>query len=251
MGKIVRVFIIIAVFFGVLFLGKNTILKFVVEKGVQKATGLPMKIKKFDLGFAKSQIGIWDLELFNPDGFSDKVMFHAPEIFVDYHLGDILRGNIHLEDIRMDFDQFTIVKNAQGQTNIEALKQPAKKDEKPKGSPVQSKGEDKASKAPDVQIDHISLKVGKVVYKNYSQGGNPVVKEFNVNISEEFSDIKNVQGLMAAIVNKTLAKTALNSLADLNIDAFEGNSSVPQEAVEKLKGAVGVITDKIKLPFGQ
>ena len=250
MGKIVRIFIIIAAIIGLFFIFKNTIIKVAVEKGVETATGLPMKIKKFDLSFTNSQVGIWELELLNPSGFPEKVMFHAPEIFVDYHLSDMLRGKIHLEDIRLNFDQLTIIKNAQGKMNIDTLK-PKTQDQPSEGKTQATKKEGTAQKIPDIQIDHLSLKVGKVVYKDYSRGGAPAVQEYNVNLSEEFKDIKNVQDLAAAVVFKTISKTALSSLVDLNVDVLKDVTAIPKTAVESLKEAAESITEKIKLPFGQ
>ncbi|OGX33741.1 MAG: hypothetical protein A3C36_00555 [Omnitrophica WOR_2 bacterium RIFCSPHIGHO2_02_FULL_52_10] len=250
MGKIVRILIILAAIIGLLFLFKNTIIRVAVEKGVETATGLPMKIGKFDLSFTNSQVGIWGLELLNPSGFPDKVMFHAPEIFVDYHLGDTIRGNIHLEDMRLNFDQLTIIKNAQGKMNIDTLK-PQKQEQQSKGESQGTKKGEAGQKIPDIQIDHLSLKVGKVVYKDYSQGGEPAVQEYNVNISEEFKDIKDVQGLVGAIVSRTVSKTALSSLVDINVDMLQDATAIPISAVEMLKGAADSITETIKLPFGQ
>ena len=165
-------------------------------------------------------------------------------------MGDAIKGKIHLEDMRLNFDQLTIVKNAQGKMNIDTLK-PQKQDQQSKGGTPETKKGGTGQKIPDIQIDHLSLKVGKVVYKDYSQGGAPAVQEYNVNISEEFKDITDVQGLVGAIVFKTVSRTALSSLVDVNLDMLQGAVAIPKSAVESLKDAAGSITEKIKLPFGQ
>ena len=99
MGKLSKVIIVLIIIVGILIVGKNIIGKVVVEKGVKMATGLPLEIKKLDIGIVSSHIGITDLSLFNPSGFPKGAMFHAPEIYVDYHLGDMIKGKIHLEEI--------------------------------------------------------------------------------------------------------------------------------------------------------
>ena len=99
MKVIFRIIVVLAVIAGILFVGRNVVVKFAAEKGVQAATGLPLKIKKLNLGLATTHIAIDDLSLLNPKGFTDKIMFHAPEIFVDYNLGAILKGKIHLEEV--------------------------------------------------------------------------------------------------------------------------------------------------------
>ena len=122
MGKFIKTIIVFAVVLAVLIVGKNVFVKIAVEKGVQVATGLPLKIEKFDIGILSTHIGIKNLSLFNPSGFPQEIMVHAPEIFVDYNLGAIIQGRIHLEEIRLDIDQFVIVKNKEGQINLDTLK---------------------------------------------------------------------------------------------------------------------------------
>jgi uncharacterized protein involved in outer membrane biogenesis len=239
-SRIIIVFIILLV---VLVAGRNIITKIAVEKGVESAMGLPLKIKKIDLGLAKTHVGIEGLKIFNPEGFPKEAMFHASEIFVDYNLGAIIKGKIHLEDVRLNFDEFVIVKNKEGKTNLEALKPKAKEGQTSKGPA--KKDDSGAKKSPQIQIDHLSIKIGKVVYKDYSQGGDPVIKEYVVNISEEINDVTDPNSLMGFIASKALAKTALASLGDFDIS----NIKVPEEASGLLKNTAETLKEKMKLPF--
>lgn len=248
MGKLFKIILVFSIIVGVLIVGKNIIVKIAIEKGVQVATGLPLEIKKLDIGIVSSHIGITDLSLLNPSGFPKGVMFHASEIFVDYHLGDMLKGKVHLEDVRLNFDQFTIVKNAEGRMNVEALKPKAK--DGSKESTKENSDKETKKKAPKIQIDHLVLKVGKVTYKDYSGGGEPSVKEFNVNISEEFSNITNMRKLLGLVASKAIAKTALNIPLDFTADILKDVSGVPKQVVDTLKSTAGLLKDKIKLPFG-
>ena len=153
--------IILAVIIAVLVAGRNIIVKVAIEQGAKVAAGVPLKIKKLDLGL--SHVGITDLNVYNPKGFPKEVMFHSPEIFVDYNFSAILKGKVHIEDIRLDFDKFVIVTNKEGVTNLEALKPEAKSQE-----PKKEGAKDEKKKGPEVQIDHLSLKIGTVVLRNYS-----------------------------------------------------------------------------------
>jgi uncharacterized protein involved in outer membrane biogenesis len=248
MGKLVKVIVILAVIVGVLFVGKNSIVKVAVEKVVQAATGLPLEIKKLDIGIVSTHIGITDLSLFNPSGFPKGVMFHAPEIFVDYHLGDLLKGKVHLEDLRLNFDEFVIVKNAEGLTNLEALKPKAKDEPKATAKGVEKEG--KKMEAPEIQIDHLVLKVGKLIYKDYSGGGEPSIKEINVNISEEMTNVTNVQTLLSFVAAKAIAKSGLNFAFDFTTDILQNPAGAPKQVIDTLKGTTDLLKDKIKLPFG-
>jgi len=247
MGKLSKVIIVLIIIVGILIVGKNIIGKVVVEKGVKMATGLPLEIKKLDIGIVSSHIGITDLSLFNPRGFPKGTMFHAPEIFVDYHLGDILKGRVHLEEVRLNFDQFVIVKNAEGKTNLEALRPKAKNNSKESAEDSKDKGT--KGSMPDIQIDRLSLKVGKVVYKDYSGGGEPSIREFNVNISQELTDVTNIQRLLGIVAAQAIAKTALNIPFDFTTGILKDVSGTPKQVVDTLKSTADGLKDKIKLPF--
>jgi uncharacterized protein involved in outer membrane biogenesis len=244
MKGILKLIIFLVVIIAILVAGRNVFGKLAMEQGVKAATGLTMEVKEFNMGLSTTDIGIKELSLLNPAGFTDKVMFHAPEIFVDYDLAAMLKGKVHIEDIRLDFDQFVVVKNKDGQLNLEALKPKAKEKEA-----TQAK-EEKAGapkKAPSLQIDHLALKVGKVVYKDYSRGAEPAVTEYNVNISEEMNDVTDPNSIMSWIATKAMMQTALGSLGNLNVDVGE----VSTQAVESLQGEMQSLKDKIQLPFGQ
>ena len=248
MGKLFKVVLVLMVIAGVLIAGKNVLVKIVVEKGVKAATGLSLKIKKLDISIVSSHVGITDLRLLNPDGFPEGTMFYASEIFIDYHLRDMLRGKVHLEDLRLNFDQLIIVKNAEGQMNLAALKPKAKSGSKKLAK--KNTDEDTKKKAPQIQIDHLVLKVGKVTYKDYSKGGKPSIREFNINISQEFTDVTDARKLLGLIASRAIAKTALSVPFDLTADILKDVSGAPKQVVDVLKSTANAFKDKIKLPFG-
>ncbi|MFH1868992.1 MAG: hypothetical protein ABH843_08500 [Candidatus Omnitrophota bacterium] len=253
---------------------KNTIAKAGVEKGVQIVTGLKLNIGSFNIGILKTLVGIRDLKLYNPKGYIDKVMLDMPEIYVDYDLPAIFKNKVHLNEMRIDLNEFMVVKNEKGELNLDSLKvvQAQKEGKKP---------EDKEkAKIPDIQIDSLRLKIGKVIYKDYSKGSEPSVREFNVNIDEKYENITDPHALVSLIVVKALANTTIASLANFDLGGLKGTIgdtlattqkvagqavSVVTETVkmttktakEAAKGVTGVIgdtakgiTDKIKLPFG-
>ncbi len=249
MKKLSRIGLIVLALTVLLIVGRNQVIKVAVEKGARIATGLDLEVKKFDIGLMSTHIGIKELSLLNPEGFPKEAMFYAPEIFVDYHLGDMLKGKVHLESVRLDFDKFVIVKNKEGLSNLEALK-PKEDDMKASDQKKEDQVGKKKEKPPEIQIDRLSLKVGTLIYKDYSKGREPEVKEFKVNISEEFKGVTNVQAVLGLIATKALAKTTLNTFADFGKDVFKDASGAPKQVVDTLKDKATILKDKIKLPFG-
>lgn len=241
-------FIVIGILIGLIVLSvfKDVIAKVSVEKGVELVTGLRLRIQSFRVGLINTLVGIKNFRLFNPKGFKDKIMLNMPEIYVDYNLPAIFKGKIHLEEMRINMEEFMVVKNENGELNLDSLKvvQAQKEGKKPS---------DKA-KAPEIQIDTLELRIGKVIYKDYSRGGEPSVKEFNVNLNERYENISNPYALVSLIVVKALMNTTIASLANFDLKGLQGTISdtlataqkVVAETAEKAKEAVKVTTEKAK-----
>ena len=260
-----KLFIVIGILVALFTLSvlKDILVKTSVEKGVELVTGLPLRIQGFRLGLINQAVGIRDLKLFNPKGYKDKLMLDMPEAYVDYNLGSIVKGKVHLEAIRIDVKEFTVVKNEKGELNLNSLKvvKAAKEGKKP--------GAGRKGKTPAIQIDNLKLKVGKVVYKDYSKGAEPSVKEFNVNIDEEYKNISNPYAVVSLVVVKALRNTTIANLANFDLQGLQGTISETlgsakkvageavvkaQEAVketeETIKKTAESLTDALKLPFG-
>jgi len=199
----------------VLVMVRNTLIKGVVETGVRKATGLRLGIGGLKVGVTKSYVDIDNLKLYNPWGFKDKVMLNMPKIYVDYDLPGFFRGQVHLRQVTLDLKEFVVVKNKKGELNLNALK-PVKEGQEGKPAPKRKEG-----KAPALQIDNLDLKVGKVVYKDYSQGGEPVVQEYNINADYKETNITDLQTVVTLIVVRSLAKTTVSNLANFEMDKLQ------------------------------
>lgn len=271
-----KIIIIPAIVFAIiiaLFVSKNMIIKTSVTTGVKAMTGLKLSIRSMNVGVFKSLIGINELQLYNPSGFEDKLMMDLPEIYVDYNLGAIMGGKAHLEEVRLNLREFIVVKNANGQLNLDSLRvveetedEGVKKDD----------GKKEKTEMPDIQIDLLALKIDRVIYKDYSKGSSPKVKEFNVNIDERYENITDPQSFVRLIIVKALKNTTIASLANFDIGKLQkgltetvrkttekaletqinaveaGKNLIEEKTTETTKDAVEKASDTIKkfLPFG-
>ncbi len=234
MGKKL-IFLVVLVLAAALALGlaKDMIARVAVEKGVEVVTGLPLKMKSLNVGLVNTVVGIKDLRLFNPEGYRDRVMLNMPEIYVNYDLPAIIKGKIHLEEVRIDLKEFVVVKNEKGELNLDALKavQAQKEGKKPE--------EKEKGKAPEIQIDSLRLKIGKVLYKDYSAGGAPSVREFDINLDEKYQNINDLNKLVSLIVVKALMNTTIAKLTDFDLRGLEGTIGDTLATAERLAGVVG------------
>lgn len=216
MKKLLNVLIIAVVAVAVLAVAKDAIIKLSVEKGVEVVSGLKMAIRSLNVGVMRPVVDIKGLRLLNPAAFSDRNMIEMPAIYVNYDLPAIIGGKIHLPEVRLALKEFTVVKNINGDLNLNAIRTvQAQKEGK---SPAQKA----PGKAPQIKIDLLKLSIGKVVYKDYSKGGSPEIREFNININESYANIEDPYTLMSLIVVKALMNTSIASLANFDLSGLQG-----------------------------
>ncbi|MBI3458038.1 MAG: hypothetical protein HY002_19875 [Candidatus Rokubacteria bacterium] len=176
-------------------------------------------------------------------------MASLPELYVDYDFGSLLKGPPHLEEVRIQLEELAVIRNAQGQVNVNSLRS-VREQRGDTGTPRKPA----SAKAPQVRIDRLQVKIGRVIFKDYSQGATPLVKEFNVNLDERFENVTNPQALASAIVTKALARTTISQLANIDVEALRAsaaqglmgaatralNSTVGAEGAETLKSLLGI-----------
>jgi hypothetical protein len=216
-----------------LYIGRNPIVKGVIEKGVSAGTGLPLMIGSLDINMKETLIDIKQLQLENPTDFEERTMLNMPQIYVDYNLQNILKGTIHLPKVIIDLYEFSVVKNKDGKLNVNAIRDLAKKEKKDTGEQPKEPSEPAKKEKTKIQIDELYLRVYKVTYKDYS-GSKPVVKTFSINLNEKFQNISDVKSLAMLITYKTLASTTIPRLENLDLNEYMGNIS------EILKSGTGI-----------
>lgn len=216
LGKLIVFLVVVVV---ALVLARNVVVKAAAEYGVKTVTGMPLNIGKLDLNIANTLIDIESLVVKNPSEFHDTSLVDIPKIFVDFKLSDMLKGNVHLKAIEFDMKQFTVVKNEKGELNLDRLKalQGTQKPSTP--TPTQ---EPKAPAKPlPVQIDRMHLKIGKVVYVDYS-GGQPSTKEFLINLDQSYENITDLNSVVRLIVLKAMLSSGIANLVNFDIGGLQG-----------------------------
>ena len=227
--EVITIPAIVLVLLIALFFGKNVVIKTSVTAGVRTMTGLKLSIRGMDFGIFKTLIGINELQLYNPSGFVDELMFDVPEIYVDYDLGAFMKGRTHLEEVRLHLKEFIVVKNEAGELNLDSLKV-VKEEEKE----VIDEGKKEKTKTRELQIDVLELRIDKVVYKDYSKGTPPKVKEYNVNIDDRFENITDPKTFGRLIIVKALKNTTIASLTNFDLGKLQiGISGTVKKTAEK------------------
>lgn len=240
-----KIFIICAVILLVLIttiiLARNIIVKTGLSAGAELVTGLKLEVESVNVGILNTLINIKGLKLHNPPEFADKLMAEVPEIYVDYDLAAILKKNLHFEKVRLNLKEFIVIKNEKGILNLDTLKAL-------QGADGQRASKEKQeAKPPQFKIDVLELKIGKVIYKDYSKKGKPNISEFNLNIDGRFENITDPNAFAALIVSRALKNTSISKIANIDLSALEiGASGTVKETVNAAKDTLKRI-----IPFGK
>ncbi|MBN1521547.1 MAG: AsmA family protein [Candidatus Aureabacteria bacterium] len=199
----------LVIFLSILFF-KNTILKSIIINGAELITGAPVEMKGFSFRFFQQKIRIKDFWMGNPEGFPEEDLVVIPLIEVDFVRSALLKKRIHLKKLVIDIEQVALVKSRDGQLNVDALSfvKAAQDKEEEKDE------EKKPSSEIPMQIDQLTLSIGKVIYKDYSEGENPVIKVYEINIQEKsYTNIRSAETLAALVLTEAMKPTAIKGAA--------------------------------------
>jgi hypothetical protein len=261
----------------VVVLGRNFIIPAGAGIGMKAMTGLTLKMDKFYIGIFNTKLDIQGLKIYNPKGYEDPVMLDIPRIYVDYHLRDIIGGNIHLNDLKFFLTELVIVKQADGTSNVDGImKLASKKSDTP--APVKKPAPAKEKKPVKIQLDLVEIKIGRFVTKSYTAKGTADVKEIKLNIDKRYEkqSVESIAADLSKYAGTVLLQMTMNiglgdvgslvtgtigSVGKLGTDAAKTVTNVGKGAVDVGKGAVDEaanvlkgtadgVKNIIKLPFG-
>lgn len=259
MKLIFKILVTLIVILTVLFLGRNIIVKSVMETSMEVIAGAEMRVHKVNIDPFKTQISLTGIQVFNPKGFNDDVMVDIPEIFVDYDFSALTKGVAGFDEIRFHLKEFNVVKNADDQINIKALK-PLQEKEMKEDKTQEEKPTEASKKQgqPEFLVKKFILRVDEVNYITINASNEENIQRFPIKLKEEMSDIDNPDTLVRVITYKALLSTTIAQLSGFDLkglggvlkgklgDTIGSVSEVGGKTIEKATGLFKGITDTIK-----
>ena len=217
----VLIFFVFAAF--VLLAARNFIVKAAVIKGIESLSGVRVELQKINIGIFSPTVEIGYLKLYNPSGFSEVLMADIPQVYVDYDLGGFLKNKVHLRKIKIEIKELSAVLNEQGRLNFNSL---AVFMPKP-GS----------GKPPEVKIDELFIKIGRVGYDTHM---------LELNIEETFRDVTEPSKVAGDILKKIMARVGLADIKQSAGKVLEGGGDSIKGAVRDIEDSAKASLDKAK-----
>lgn len=208
-----------------LVVARNIIVKTAVTKGIKSLTGVDVEIRKIDIGLFRPTVEITSLKVYNPEGFTDKLMADIPLVYVDYDLWGFLKNRAHFNKIKIEINELSVILNQQGKLNFDSF--------------AMLMPESGGGKPPDVSIDELYLKIAKVGYKGYFPVAGTKQMDFDPGIDETFNNVTDPSKVAGDVLKKILSRIGISNFAKFDISGQTAG----------VKGAVTGAIDKAKEGF--
>ncbi|MEW5895567.1 MAG: AsmA family protein [Candidatus Omnitrophota bacterium] len=249
--KIIKwILIVVLVLIVILLIGRNVIVKQVAKFVVSAKTDLSMDIQKLDIGLFSSHLDVQGLKIYNPQGFQDPVMLDLPRLYIDYNLSEIIGGKLHLPVVIFHLNEFVLIKQADGTSNIDSLKEFGGKEKPAEPEPVAKPEEGKEPM--DFQIDQLDLKIGKVVLKEYSGKAKPSVNVYDINLEQRYENVISTRRFVTALLLEHMNQFVLQAIQNVGLDEVRGLLGDSVDAIGKFgKEAVNAVTGVGKGAIGE
>jgi len=191
---------------------KDQIMKSGVTMVASQITGAPVHIDGFSFDIFTSTVHIAGLKIDNPDGFPPGVLVYCSKINVVFDRDALFKHRLHLISMEIELDQMGLTRNKEGKLNVDSLKivkQP------------------KASPPVPMQIDFLTLGIGKIVSKDYTGGTTPGIRVHDVNIHKSYKNITSAQQLAVLVLAEPVKAAGIKSAEIYGVSMLAGVAILP------------------------
>ncbi len=191
---------------------KNLIIKSVVTTAASSITGAPVHMDGFSLNILSSTINISGFKMYNPSGFPEGMLVSCPKIKVIYDRNTLFKQKRHFLLVEIELKEMGLTKNKEGKLNVDSLKI------------VQ---QSKSSPPTPMQIDLLTLSIGKIIYKDYTAGTEPGVRVYDVNRHKSYKGIPTAQQLALLVLAEPMKAAAIKNAEIYGVAMFAGVAVLP------------------------
>lgn len=215
--KILIVLIIVLLVIGLL---KDQIIKTIVIASIEKTVGTKTSIAGFSLSLFKQTVEMKEFKMYNPAGFPKGLLIDLPYVEVNLDVEALFKKELHLRELTVELRELDLVKNKQGQLNVDALK--VSKEPEAKKPAASAKKEEMP-----MRIDVLNLSIGKIVSKDYTASGEPAISVRDVNIQKTYKNITSINQLILLILTEPMKSAGIKGAKIYGLAALTGVGFVP------------------------
>ena len=210
-GWLMRTILVVVVLGVILVAGWIVLLPGIIVSTIQARTGFIVKVERLSINPVFGHVEIGGAVVENPVGWPTHEFFTLRRFKVDAELRPLLSHRFVTDELIVDVERLSIVRNQDGVLNTEAFRNGITAATKTKSD--QPKGE---SQKTEFLIRHLVLKFDHLTIADYS-GKKPLIKDYDLQLERELYGVDSVAKLINPFVG-----VALNATRGL-FDATSGN----------------------------
>lgn len=229
-GFLMKALLVCALLFVVACVAWVVLLPGIVAATIHSRTGFTVKIDKLSVNPFLSVASVSGLVVQNPDGWPEPKFIDIRQFKADIRLWSWLGGKFVANDVVADVAQVTLVKNQKGELNSTVFSN-GFSSQKP-AAPAGGNPPASNPKSQGFMIHHLVLKFDKLRYADYSRAGRPYLKDYDINLDREMTDVDSMAKLISPLTGSALGlmASAFGGMSPKDADALT-------QAVDLLQGA--------------
>ena len=187
-----RLFLVLLVLLAILALTADSIVTSIAESKLRKQTGLEVRLEKLELRPWSGHARVEKLVIYNPAEFGGGPLVNIAELHIEYDPALARERKLHLNVLRFNLAELTIVVDKQGQSNLDGVRRTVAKIRRGEriaktNAPMEFAG-----------LDMMNLTIGKGTWTDLRVSGTP--REFDLGIRNEVvQDVKDSKELVAKL----------------------------------------------------
>jgi len=99
----------------------DTMAKALTERAIKKQTGLDVSIGRMEVGLLNPKVHLENVVLYDYPEFGGAPMLNLPELHIEYKLGELMAGRMHLTLLRLNLAEIHFVEGKDGRMNFNVL----------------------------------------------------------------------------------------------------------------------------------
>lgn len=238
----------------IVFFSCETAVRIASASLLEKAVGVRVSVSRLAFKPYPLVIGLYGVKVHNPEGFREKVLADLPEIYFEINPLAVLKGRIHVREVRLAVKDVVIERNAAGKINLTEMMRllrertetrsrpaPGEKPRAPEPRPAPEPSTDKPQKPKKpipVIVDRVVVNVGEA---RYVESGKQGAAERRLKMNIQNLELKNVTD--PASVTEQIVVMVLKKMGLMAVNAQLGDL---QQSFEK---QAKVIVDQIQQTF--
>ncbi len=238
----------LAVLFAVLALAWMLFLPALVAGMVHTRTGFEVRIGSLYANPLTAEVRLQGLVVKNPSSFPRSDFIDVRACTLKARPISLLKKRLEVEDATVDVAEIAVVRDQHGQVNARLFEAGlAGSQAKAQASQGQATQKDDKTGAREFLIKHLLIRLDRLVVADYSLPGQPMVREYNLNLSHTYENVTNVGELVAPFASKVSGTPGVleGLLPDLQ-KALRGAGQVLRRAGEKSEGLFESLEKRFK-----